>query len=211
MFKGVTAAAVSDYCRNCSEWLLSSREEDHHMARSIGSQKFFEAVLASDTVCAIARDWPAHLIHRSSPFIICALWAPACIQLLVKAFATSNWELREKASLSLQILTFAMEQFAEYWGLGHVILCMCLLYFGWESLPNCHYQRPSEGTNAGSARLYLMTTKTLEENLSLESGFCRYPAMLTMRSWMRLRCQVRTKTGGLRSPLVQGQDSGQVL
>lgn len=53
-----------------------------------------------------------------------ALWAPACIQLMVKAFATSTWELREKALISFQALRSGMEQFAEYWGLGQAILRM---------------------------------------------------------------------------------------
>lgn len=92
------------------------------------SQKLYEAIFASDTICAIVKDWPSDVVQRSAPFIIYALWTPACIQLLVKAFATS-WDVREKASLSVQSLTSVMELIADYWGLGQLALCMLLANF----------------------------------------------------------------------------------
>lgn len=83
---------------------------------------FCDAVTASNAVCAIVGDWPSYLVHRASPLLSYTLWAPAAIQLMIKAFATSNWELREKASLSLQVLTQAMKQFAEYSGIAESLL-----------------------------------------------------------------------------------------
>jgi hypothetical protein len=124
MFKDATPTTISNYCQEFSERRLHSPAvRVDSPTRSSGSEAFSEALLASDAICAIVRDWPTHSITRSCPFIVCALWAPACIQLLVKTFAGSAWELAEKASLSLRILTMAMEQVAEYYGLGRSILC----------------------------------------------------------------------------------------
>ena len=118
MFKGATPAHIFNYCQDMSQRHPSGEPT----ARSPGSQAFFQALIASDAICAMVRDWPTESIIRTCPFITCALWAPACIQLLVKSFAGCAKEIAEKASLSLRILTIAMEKFAEYWGLGRLIL-----------------------------------------------------------------------------------------
>ena len=103
----------------CSD---QAQTPNSRMARSLESEAFAEAHRASDAICSIVRDWSTHSIARSCPFIAGALWPSACIQLLVKSFAGDCSELAEKASLSLRILTMAMEQFAEFWGLGHHLL-----------------------------------------------------------------------------------------
>ncbi|KAJ9217475.1 transcriptional regulator family: Fungal Specific TF [Paecilomyces variotii] len=118
-FGDVNATAASDYCRNYSTWLSSPVKASTEFSES---RRFYEAILSSDVICDIVRNWPRHSICRTCPLIMFALWAPACIQLMVKAFATSTWELREKALISFQALRSGMEQFAEYWGLGQAIL-----------------------------------------------------------------------------------------
>ncbi|SPO06597.1 uncharacterized protein DNG_09287 [Cephalotrichum gorgonifer] len=122
-FKNATPSTISLYCRDIS---IAPSGWEHPsgsgMMISPECQAFAEAHRASDAVCSIIRDWPTHSIARSAPFIAGALWAPACIQLLVKALAGANSGLAEKASLSLRILTMAMEQFAQFWGLGHYLL-----------------------------------------------------------------------------------------
>lgn len=124
MFSGATPTTIFNYCRDISKERsnISRKEEDIAMSSS-GAQAFFNALRASDAICAIVRDWPTDSIVRTCPFIVNALWLPACIQLLVKSFADSAWQLAEKATLSLRILTMAMEQFAEHWGLGRLVLC----------------------------------------------------------------------------------------
>lgn len=113
---------ISLYCQGIS----NERSGVYHLSGngtlSPDSRAFAEAHRASDAVCSIILDWPTRSIARSAPFIGGALWASACIQLLVKAFAGANLGLAEKASLSLRILTMAMEQFAQFWGLGHYLL-----------------------------------------------------------------------------------------
>lgn len=122
MFEGFNDATAPDFCQNYSEWLSSTTEQNQYVVRPSQSRKFFEAIRASDNICGMIKRCPSHMIHRSSPLIAVGLWTPACIQFLVKTFATSNWELREKASLSLQTLISAMEQFAEYSGLCQIVL-----------------------------------------------------------------------------------------
>ncbi|KAB8074398.1 fungal-specific transcription factor domain-containing protein [Aspergillus leporis] len=85
--------------------------------KSPKSRTFSKALYASDVVCSPVRDWPT---DSMAPFFFIAplLWAPACLQLLVKS-STAAWpELMERASLSLRILTIRIEQCADFWGLG---------------------------------------------------------------------------------------------
>jgi hypothetical protein len=118
-----TPALISDYCRQYYE-LCTFRLERKFDRRGIpsGSEAFFQALSASDSICAIVRDWPTYSIIRSSPMIIGALSAPASIQLLVKQFSDRTGTLAEKASFALRNLTLVMEQAAEYWELSALIL-----------------------------------------------------------------------------------------
>lgn len=123
MFSGATPTTIFNYCQDISKERSNiSRNEGNAVNSSSGAQAFFDALRASDAICAIVRDWPTDSIVRTCPFIVYALWLPACVQLLVKSFAESAWELAEKATLSLRILTMTMEQFAEHWGLGRLVL-----------------------------------------------------------------------------------------
>ncbi|KAL7904280.1 hypothetical protein GGI35DRAFT_489989 [Trichoderma velutinum] len=122
MFEGFNDATAPDYCQSYSKWLSSRVEQDRCTMRPSQSRKFFETICASDNICGAIKHCPSHIIHRASPLAVVSLWAPACIQFLVKIFATSNGELREKASLSLQTLESAMEQFSEYSGLCQIVL-----------------------------------------------------------------------------------------
>ncbi|KAL7943907.1 fungal-specific transcription factor domain-containing protein [Trichoderma barbatum] len=122
MFEGFNDATAPVYCQSYSEWLSSTTEQDRDATRHSQSGKFFETIRASDNICGMIKKCPSYIIHRSSPLIAVGLWAPACIQFLVKIFSASNWELREKASLSLQTLVSAMEQFAEYSALCQIVL-----------------------------------------------------------------------------------------
>ncbi|KAL5085110.1 hypothetical protein Trisim1_010898 [Trichoderma cf. simile WF8] len=124
MFEGFNDATAPDYCQKYSKWLSSRIEQDRYSMRPSQSRKFFETIRASDNICGAIKHCPSHIIHRSSPLIVVSLWAPACIQFLVKIFATSNGELREKASLSLQTLVSTMEQFSEYSGLCQIVLSL---------------------------------------------------------------------------------------
>lgn len=122
-FKDATLSKIFLYCQDISiRHSDRDRPPENGIVRSPESQAFAEALRASDAICSIVRDWPTHSIARSSPFIAGALWVPACVQLLVKSFAGASLGIAEKASLSLRILTMAMEQFAEFWGLGHYLL-----------------------------------------------------------------------------------------
>jgi hypothetical protein len=121
MSKDTNISGLSFICQNYSKWPFSQREDG--LPDKEKFQTLFQAILASDTICSVVKDWPSDALQRSSPLAIYALWAPACIQILVKAFATS-WELREKSSLSIQSLKFAMKQIADYWGIGQLALGM---------------------------------------------------------------------------------------
>ncbi|RFU28510.1 hypothetical protein B7463_g7830, partial [Scytalidium lignicola] len=161
MFKGATPTTILTYCQEFSEQhLYCSGLEGRSPARSPGGQAFFEALVASDTICAIVRDWPTHYIRRSSPFIVCGLWAPACIQLLVKTFAGSAWDLAEKTSLSLRILTMAMEQLAEYWGIARLILSSFRKYE--QKLTNTDY---SDAEESGEDLLAIKWVMSLPNNV----------------------------------------------
>ncbi|KAH8802949.1 fungal-specific transcription factor domain-containing protein [Xylogone sp. PMI_703] len=123
MYQGIAATTALDYRGKYRRWLSSKDEEASCKTHTVAAKtKFFKALQASDTICAIVKDWPTRFIHRTCPFIVFGLWAPACIQLLVKASALDAWELRDEASLSLQAIISAMEQFAEYGGLGRAVL-----------------------------------------------------------------------------------------
>ncbi|KAL7955537.1 fungal-specific transcription factor domain-containing protein [Trichoderma compactum] len=135
---GFSDATAPDYCQSYSKWLSSRIEHERYSMRPSQSRKFFETIRASDNICGAIKHCPSHVIHRSSPLVVVGLWAPACIQFLVKIFATSNGELRDKASLSLQTLVSAMEQFSEYSGLGQIVLSPhCISYR--KALSNCHH------------------------------------------------------------------------
>ncbi|PKK52267.1 hypothetical protein CI102_2338, partial [Trichoderma harzianum] len=138
MFEGFNDATAPDYCQSYSKWLSSRIEQDRYSMRPSQSRKFFETIRASDNICGAIKHCSSHIIHRSSPLIVVSLWAPACIQFLVKIFATSNGELRDKASLSLQTLVSAMEQFSEYSGLCQIVLSLYFLS-SWKTLSNCHH------------------------------------------------------------------------
>jgi hypothetical protein len=138
MFQDATPTTIANYCQ-----LFSERKSQAHRDSELfpGFQAFVKALTAADTICTIVRDWPSHVVPRSSPFISCALWGAACIQLLVKTFAGSCQELAERASLSLRILTLAMEESAEYWALGQSILCMYPPTVLELIVADCWYQR----------------------------------------------------------------------
>ncbi|KAL7790657.1 fungal-specific transcription factor domain-containing protein [Trichoderma afarasin] len=138
MFEGFNDATAPDYCQSYSKWLSSRIEQDRYSMRPSQCQKFFETIGTSDNIYGAIKHCPSHIIHRSSPLIVVSLWAPACIQFLVKIFATSNRELRDKASLSLQTLVSAMEQFSEYSGLCQIVLSSHLVS-NWKALSNCHH------------------------------------------------------------------------
>ncbi|KAM6478598.1 fungal-specific transcription factor domain-containing protein [Trichoderma sp. SZMC 28011] len=139
MFEGFNDATAPDYCQSYSKWLSSRIEQDRYSMRPSQSLKFFESIRASDNICGAIKHCPSHIIHRSSPLIVVSLWAPACIQFLVKIFATSNGELRDKASLSLQTLVSAMEQFQEYSGLCQIVLSLHYVSDR-KALSNCHHR-----------------------------------------------------------------------
>jgi hypothetical protein len=125
LFKSATAATISSYCRHYSKQSVHpSGTEDGNLDTLPGAQAFCEALSASNSICAIVRDWPTNSIIHTCPWIITALWAPASILLLVKSFADCASDLAESASVSLRILFMAMEQMAEYWGFCRFILCM---------------------------------------------------------------------------------------
>lgn len=151
MFEGFNEATAPGYCHSFSEWLSSTTEQDQNATTSSQSRKFFEAIRASDNICGMIRNCPSHIIHRSSPLIVVGLWAPASIQFLVKIFATSNWELREKASLSLQTLVSAMEQFAEYSVLCQIVLSPHIVS-NWKVSSNCRHS-PLSGVCAEAQSL----------------------------------------------------------
>lgn len=77
---------------------------------------FYEALWASDAICSIVCDWPAESMLRCCPFIAGALSAAACLQVIVKYFIGADSSAREKASISLTILTTAMKHFARFSG-----------------------------------------------------------------------------------------------
>ncbi|KAH9204442.1 fungal-specific transcription factor domain-containing protein [Leptodontidium sp. 2 PMI_412] len=118
----LSPATIADDCTRYLDGLSSWEGRSSTGPKTTESCTFSDAIMASNNICTIVSDWPSDFIQRSSPLVVCTLWAPAAIQLLIKAFSTSNWELREKASLSLQILTSAMQRFAEYSGLAEAIL-----------------------------------------------------------------------------------------
>jgi hypothetical protein len=130
MFKGATAATISSYCQHFSKQRVHhSGIEDDNLETLPGAQAFCEALSASDSICAIVRDWPTNSIIHTCPWIITAFWAPASILLLVKSFA--DCDMAERASDSLRTLFMAMEQMAEYWGFCRFILCMSNILAPW--------------------------------------------------------------------------------
>jgi hypothetical protein len=124
MFKDATVATISSYCRHHSKQSLHpSGTDDDNLDTFSRAQAFCEALSASNSICAIVRNWPTNSIIHTCPWIITALWAPASILLLVKSFADCASDMAESASVSLRILFMAMEQMAEYWGCCRFILC----------------------------------------------------------------------------------------
>lgn len=123
MFKAVTPSTFFHYCQDIADEPSNPNQSpENSIERTLGSQAFSAVLCASDAICSIVRDWSTHSIARSCPFIVGALWTPACLQLLIKTFVGARSALGEKASLSLKVLTMAMEQFAEFSGLGQFLL-----------------------------------------------------------------------------------------
>lgn len=123
MFKAATPSTFFHYCEDMADGRSNSESSpENSIVKTLGSQAFSAMLSASDAICSAVRDWSTHSIARSCPFIVVGLWAPACLQLLVKSFAGAGSALAEKASLSLRILTMAMEQFAEFSGIGQSLL-----------------------------------------------------------------------------------------
>jgi hypothetical protein len=126
MFKNTTPANLFTFYQDLSRErsTLGLPPANCLFHKSPKSRTFSKALYASDVVCSPVRDWPT---DSMAPFFFIAplLWAPACLQLLVKS-STAAWpELMERASLSLRILTIRIEQCADFWGLGLFYLGTC--------------------------------------------------------------------------------------
>jgi hypothetical protein len=126
MFKNATPGNLFTYYQDLSKErsTMGIPFANHPRHKTPESRAFSKALYVSDVICSTIRDQPT---DSMGPFFFIAplLWAPACLQLLVKS-STAAWpELMERASLSLRILTMRMEQCAEFWGLGLFYLGTC--------------------------------------------------------------------------------------
>lgn len=118
MSNGFRLSTVTDYCLN-NPWDGASES----VTTTPDARRFVEAVSASNKVCDIIREWSGERMQRSQPLLVYHLWAPAAIQLLLKGFSNSNWQLREKAALNLQVVMNGMKLLAEFSELAEAMHC----------------------------------------------------------------------------------------
>lgn len=68
--------------------------------------------------------WSPDYMAYSSPFIICALFGPACLHFLSHKISTSRPEV---GRINRELVGLVFAQFARYWNLGRLLLGGCFL------------------------------------------------------------------------------------